>query len=187
MDKNVTKKPFPVNKARRYLEPGPVVLVSSHANGESDIMTLGWHTVMDSSPSLIGCNISKANHSHHLISQSGECVINVPTTELTEEVIGIGNTTGAEIDKFSEFDLTAESAQQVSAPIIKECYANFECRLYDDTLVDAHNFFIFEIVKAQIMTEPEYPTTLHYTGDGIFMVSGEIINRRELFLEEMLD
>lgn len=186
MNTNVKKKDFPPGNARRYLEPGPVVLVSSQSKGETDIMTLGWHTILAFSPSLVGCMISAGNHSHQLIRKSGECVINIPTTELTDKVVGIGNTSGAEIDKFSEFELTKEPAQQVSAPAIKECYANFECRLYDDTLVDGYSFFIFEIVAARVMTEPEYPTTLHYTGDGKFMVSGEMVDRSELFLKEML-
>ncbi|MDX1705806.1 flavin reductase family protein [Pseudidiomarina sp.] len=187
MSTSSTKKQLPVDKARRYLEPGPIVLVSSHYKGESDVMTLGWHSILERSPSLVGCVISKHNHSHDLIRQSKECVINLPTTELTEKVIGIGNTTGAKTDKFSEFELSTESAQQVGAPLISECYGHFECRLYDDALIDRYNYFIFEIVAARVMTEPEYPTTLHYTGDGIFMVAGEMINRRELFSDDMLD
>ncbi|KFZ30984.1 flavin reductase [Pseudidiomarina salinarum] len=182
-----TKQQLPVDKARRYLEPGPIVLVSSHHDGESDVMTLGWHSILNRSPSLVGCVISEQNYSHHLIRQSRECVINLPTTEMTKKVIGIGNTTGAKTDKFSEFDLCTERAQQVSAPLIKECYGHFECRLYDDALIDRYNYFIFEVVAAQVMTDPEYPTTLHYTGDGIFMVAGEMINRRELFSDDMLD
>lgn len=180
------KKDFPVSKARRYLEPGPVVLVSSRSNGESNIMTLGWHTVLEFSPSLVGCMIAAGNHSHQMIRDSGECVINVPTTDLTDKVVGIGNISGAQVDKFSEFDLTPGDARLVSAPLIKECHASFECRLYDDALVGTRNFFIFEIVAAHVAPEPEYPTTLHYTGDGLFMVAGEMIDRRELFSREML-
>jgi hypothetical protein len=33
---------------------------------------------------------------------------------------------------------------------------------------------------------PKYPQTLHYTGDGIFMVSGKIISRRSQFRPGML-
>ena len=53
------KKDFPVSNIRRFLEPGPVVLVSSAWNGKNNIMTMGWHTVMEFSPSLIGCIISR--------------------------------------------------------------------------------------------------------------------------------
>jgi len=77
-------------------------------------------------------------------------------------------------------------AKKVSAPLIAECHASFECRLKDDRLVDDYNFFIFEIVKAHVAPRPKYPRTLHYTGDGVFMVAGKIVSRRRLFRPEML-
>jgi len=177
---------FPVAKVRRYLEPGPIVLVSSAFGGAQNIMTMGWHTVMEFTPSLLGCVIAQSNHSFELVRRSGECVINLPTTALTDEVVGIGNSSGAEIDKFAAFALTAEKAQRVQAPLIRECHANFECRLKDGALVDTYNFFIFEVVKAHVAPSPRHPETLHYTGDGVFMVSGKIISRRAQFRPQLL-
>jgi flavin reductase (DIM6/NTAB) family NADH-FMN oxidoreductase RutF len=162
------------------------VLVSSRLDGKNNIMTMGWHTVMEFTPSLVGCVIAAGNHSFEMIRRSGECVINLPTTALTDIVVGIGNTSGAEIDKFAEFGLTANDATKVGAPLIAECLANFECRLHDDALVDRYNFFIFEVVKAHVALTPKHPETLHYTGDGVFMVSGKIISRKSLFRPEML-
>ena len=180
------KTDFPVHKVRRYLEPGPIVLVSSRWRGASNIMTLGWHTVLEFSPSLVGLMISAGNHSHRMIRDSRECVVNLPTTTLTDTVVAIGNTTGAEIDKFAEFDLTAQKAAKVDAPLIGECHASFECRLRDDVLVERYNFFIFEVVKAHVAPSPKHPQTLHYTGDGVFMVAGKTISRRSQFRPEML-
>lgn len=184
--KQPKKSDFPVSQVRRYLEPGPIVLVSSAWRGKTNIMTMGWHTVMEFSPSLVGCVISSGNYSFDLVRKSGECVINLPTTALTNEVVGIGNTSGSEIDKFARFKLTADEARDVKAPLIRECHANFECRLADDALVEKYNFFIFEIVKAHVAQSPKHPETLHYTGDGVFMVSGRIISRRSQFRPGML-
>lgn len=181
MTKTSRKRDLPVSKVRRYLEPGPIVLVSSKWQDETNIMTLGWHTVLEFTPSLVGLMISSGNHSFDLIRKSRECVINLPTTALTDTVMKIGNTSGAEIDKFAKFGLTAKEAQKVGAPLIGECHANFECRLHEDALVDAYNFFIFEVVKAHVAASPKHPETLHYTGEGVFMVSGKIISRRSLF------
>jgi hypothetical protein len=33
-------------------------------------------------------------------------------------------------------------------------------------------------VKAHVAKSPKHPETLHYEGDGVFMVSGKIISRR---------
>ena len=81
-------------------------LVSSKWRDTTNIMTMGWHMVMEFTPSLVACVISNANHSFKMLRHSRECVINVPTTDLVDEVIGIGNCSGAEVDKFKNFGLT---------------------------------------------------------------------------------
>ena len=104
------KRDFPVANSRRLLEPGPVVLVSSAWRGARNIMTMGWHTVMEFEPSLVGCIIAEGNHSHGMIKRSRECVINVPTVDLAKQVVGIGNCSGAEVDKFAAFKLTLNAS-----------------------------------------------------------------------------
>jgi flavin reductase (DIM6/NTAB) family NADH-FMN oxidoreductase RutF len=177
---------LPVSQVRRYIEPGPIVLVSSAHGPARNIMTLGWHTVMEFTPSLVGCVIAAGNHSFELVRRSRECVINLPTTALIDKVVGIGNSTGAEIDKFAAFELTPQQARLVGAPLIRECHANFECRLADGALIDKYNFFIFEVVKAHVAAIPKHPRTLHYTGGGVFIVAGKVISRRGKFRPELL-
>lgn len=184
--KRYGKKDFPVEKIRRFMEPGPIVFVSSAWKGEHDIMTMGWHTVMEFSPSLVGCVISSANHSFELIRKAGECVINIPESHLAGQVVGIGNCSGKKVDKFGRFGLTQLAASKVKAPLIKECYANLECKLVDACLVKKYNFFIFEVVKAHVATTPKYPRTLHYRGDGIFMVSGKSLDMHKQFKRQNL-
>jgi flavin reductase (DIM6/NTAB) family NADH-FMN oxidoreductase RutF len=75
------KKDYPVSEIRRYLEPGPVVLVSSAWKENTNIMTMGWHMVLEFSPSLVACCISNANRSFEMIRRSQECMINVSTCE----------------------------------------------------------------------------------------------------------
>jgi flavin reductase (DIM6/NTAB) family NADH-FMN oxidoreductase RutF len=185
--KKYKKKDFPVDKVRRFLEPGPVVLVSSAYKGERDIMTMGWHMVMMDEPSLVGCFIWDQNYSHELVRRSKECVINVPEFAIAEAVVGIGNEHGPLPDKFEQFGLTAEKATKASAPLIRECYANFECKLVDASLVKKYSLFVFEVVKAHVATSPKFPTTMHYRGDGLFMIAGETTSRwRKRFRPENL-
>jgi flavin reductase (DIM6/NTAB) family NADH-FMN oxidoreductase RutF len=182
--KKYTKKSFPVEGVRRFLEPGPIVLVSSALNGEENIMTMGWHSMMGYD--MIGCYIWEANYSHNMIKKSKQCCINIPEVHLMEQSIAIGNSTGAEIDKFTAFGLTPVPAKKIEAPLIKECYANLECEVIDSHLVSKYNFFILQVVAAHAATAPKYPKTFHYTGDGVFMLSGSHANRSKLFNPEML-
>jgi flavin reductase (DIM6/NTAB) family NADH-FMN oxidoreductase RutF len=187
LDMRVPKKAdFPLSEVRRYLEPGPVVLVSSAHKGRTNIMTMGWHTMMEFSPALVGCVIAESNHSFELVRKSRECVINLPTIDMAKTIVDIGNTTGAEIDKFETFGLTPVPADRVKAPLIGECHANFECRLHDARLVKRYNFFVFEIVAAHVAPTPKNPRTLHYRGGGEFMVAGSSINLRRRFRPGML-
>jgi len=157
------------------------VLVTSAHKGERNIMTLGWHMVMGFEPSLVGCYVWDENHSFSLIRRSKECVINVPTFDLVNAVIGVGNSHGPGVDKFEQFGLTAVEASKVDAPLIAECHASFECRLVDTSLINRYSLFVFEVVKAHVATSPRYPTTVHYRGDGVFMVSGRNISYRRRF------
>ncbi|WP_411851976.1 flavin reductase family protein [Stenotrophomonas sp. LGBM10] len=180
------KVDFPVAEVRRYLEPGPVVLVSSAWKGQRDIMTMGWHMVLEFVPSRLATMISSGNHSFELIRRSGECVINVPTATMLDTVVAIGNSSGAEIDKFAHFGLDAVAGSAVAAPLIAQCPASFECRLVDRSQITRHGLFIWEVVKAHVARSPRLPRTVHYRGDGQFMVSGDEVSRRRLFNPGML-
>jgi hypothetical protein len=68
--KRFRKEDFPVSEIRRFLEPGPIVLVSSAWQGKTNIMTMGWHMVLGFSPSLIGCYLWDENHSFEMIRRS---------------------------------------------------------------------------------------------------------------------
>lgn len=175
--KNYTKVDFPVSDVRRFIEPGPIVLVSSAWKGENNIMTMGWHMIMEFEPSLIGCYIWTKNHSFNMIRKSKECVINVPTVDIATNVVGIGNCSGREVKKFEKFNLTPLQGEKVKAPLIKDCYANFECKLIDSSLINRYSLFIFEVVKAHVAISPKFPKTIHYRGDGLFMISGPTVKK----------
>jgi len=175
------KRDFPTDQVRRFLEPGPIVLVSSAWKDERNIMTMGWHMMMGFDPSLFACYLWEENHSFELIRRSKQCVINLPTLDLVDTVVGIGNCSGADIDKFEKFGLTARRGGKVEAPLVAECHSNFECRLYDGSQVGKHGLFIWEIVKAHVAIAPKIPQTVHYRGEGKFMVSGPDISRRSRF------
>ena len=175
------KKNFPLAKIRRLVEPGPILLISSAYQGERNIMTLGWHMMLGFDPALVGCFIWDENHSFSLIRRSKQCVINIPTFELVDAVIGVGNAHGGKGDKFEEFGLTPVEASTVDAPLIAECYANFECKLVDESQINRYSLFIFEVVKAHVATSPRYPKTVHYRGDGVFMISGRNVSYRRRF------
>jgi flavin reductase (DIM6/NTAB) family NADH-FMN oxidoreductase RutF len=59
------KRSYPLDEIRRFLEPGPIVLVSSTWRARPNIMTMGWHMMLGFSPALFGCYIWEENHRFH--------------------------------------------------------------------------------------------------------------------------
>lgn len=184
--KKYDKTDYPLAEIRRYLEPGPVVLLSSAWQGQANIMSVGWHMMMGLTPALCACYISEANHTFQMVRRSKQCVINLPTYDLAEQVARIGNCSGENTDKFAAFGLTPKQADHVEAPLIEECYANFECKLANLARNPNGCLFVWQVVKAHVARSPKLPKTLHYRGDGQFMLSGPTVSRRRLFKPEML-
>jgi flavin reductase (DIM6/NTAB) family NADH-FMN oxidoreductase RutF len=141
------KRSYRLDGIRRFLEPGPIVLVSSAWQGSFNIMTMGWHMMLGFSPALFGCYIWEENHSYQMLRRSKECVINLPTLDLVDTVVGIGNCHGPDVDKFQRFGLTSKRATKVAAPLIAECYANFECRLRDTRMIRTYGLFVWRSSK----------------------------------------
>jgi flavin reductase (DIM6/NTAB) family NADH-FMN oxidoreductase RutF len=177
------KKSVPTDTIRRFFEPGPVILISSAWRGRRNIMTCGWHMMLGFEPTTVGCYIWDQNDSREMIRRSKQCVINLPTVDLIDTVIDVGNHHAHALneDKFEKFQLTPVEAARVDAPMIGECYANFECELADAKLIGRYSLFVFEVVKAHVATRPKYPTTVHYRGGGVFMISGRNVSYRKRF------
>ena len=146
-------------------------------------MTCGWHMMLGFEPTTVGCYIWDQNDSREMIRRSKQCVINLPTAEMVDTVIDIGNSHARElsVDKFEQFKLTAVDATKVKAPMIGQCYANFECELADSKLLGRYSLFVFEVVRAHVAPRPKYPTTMHYRGGGVFMFSGKNVSYRKRF------
>lgn len=104
-----------------------------------------------------------------------QILINIPSVELAKIVVGVGNCSGASVDKFKKFKLTAIESARVAVPMIGECYANLECRVIDTKMVANYNIFIVQVVKAWIATEKKRHRMIHHCGNGVFVVDGEII------------
>ena len=173
---------FPLPKAFQLLEPGPVVLVTTAAGRKKNIMTISWHMVMDFTPRF-ALVTGPWNYSFNALRENKECVIAVPTVDLSATVVRIGACSGADTDKFKTFALTPVKARSVRAPLIAECLANIECRVID--YIDKHGIFVLDAVYAWIDAGRKERRTFHANGDGTFTVDGKTIDHRELMLDKL--
>lgn len=137
--------------AYRLLHPRHVVLVScADKAGKANIVTLAWSMPTSHKPPLVVLSVSPKRHSHRLIEETGEFVVNVPTMEIAKETMFCGRISGRECDKFKDAPLTALPAKKVQAPIIKECVAHLECRLIQKVTTGDHTLFVGEVLAAYV-------------------------------------
>jgi flavin reductase (DIM6/NTAB) family NADH-FMN oxidoreductase RutF len=168
-------KDLPLSKVYQLLEPGPVVLLTTVHKGRANVMTMSWHMMVEFEPPLVACVVSNADFSFAALRATKECVIAIPSMELAAKVVGIGNCSGRDVDKFKRFDLTPAAAKYVAAPLVVECFANLECRVVDTRLVNKLNLFVLEVLKAWTDPAQKHPKAIHHHGYGKFTVDGEIM------------
>lgn len=164
------------------LEPGPVVLVTTADRGKSNVMTISWHMVMDFTPRF-ALTTGAWNYSYKALVKTKECVIAIPTVDISRKVVEIGVCSGSDTDKFKTFELTPLKAISVQAPLIKECIANIECRVIHH--IKKHDIFILDAVHAWIDVHRKERRTIRARGDGTFIVDGRTINYRKLMLPKL--
>lgn len=173
---------LPLSRAFTLIEPGPVVLVTTHDGQRDNVMTITWTMVMDFSPTF-AITTGPWNHSYAALLATRECVLSIPTADMIDTVIAIGTCSGRDTDKFAAFGLTRLPASQVRAPLIGECLAHIECRVTD--IVERHGIIVLDGVAAHIDKARPDRRLLHAVGDGTFIVDGAHIDRRQAMASKL--
>ncbi len=137
-------------KATTILYPVPAVMVSCGTGSRANIITLAWVGTLCSEPPLVGIGVRPSRHSHGLIGELGEFVVNLPTAEQARWVDYCGMVSGRKEDKWAACGLTPAPATQVQVPIIAECPVNIECRVRQVLSLGSHDLFIGEVVAVQV-------------------------------------
>ena len=169
-------KEFPLAKAYRFLESGPVILLSTFDGRKYNVMTLSYMMIIDDSVPLIAVSMGDWDHSFKTLLSTKECVVSVPADDMLEKTVAIGNCSGDEVDKFETFSLTSVRASCVKAPLIADCPVNLECVIYDDSLVSKYNLIILRVVKA--WADRAQFKKIHHNGDGTFFIDGDTFDMR---------
>lgn len=142
--------------AKRNLKPGtllcpvPAVMVTCGSGEEKNIITIAWTGIVNSDPPMTYVSVRKSRHSHHLIEESGEFVINATTEDLAFATDYCGVKSGRDVDKFKEMNLTPIPAEKVSCPMIEESPVNLECKVVEVHNYPTHDMFVGEIVAMHV-------------------------------------
>lgn len=137
-------------KGSTPLAPIPSALITcASPDGKANIITLAWVGVACSQPPMVTIAVRPNRHSHAMIKDSGEFVVNIPRAEMVAAADYCGVKSGRDVDKFSETGLTPLPAAKVKAPLIAECPVSLECVVRQTLELGSHDLFIGEVLAVQ--------------------------------------
>ena len=141
-------------KPGTLLAPAPPALVSCGTMEEHNVLTAAWTGIVNSEPPMTYVSIRPQRHSHSIIKENGEFVINLPTEAIVKATDLCGVKSGRDVDKFALAGLTAEPSNLVAAPGIAECPISLECKVREVTSLGSHDMFLADIVAVDV--DPKY-------------------------------
>ena len=131
-----------------------VLVVAREAEGKANLMPAGWGMVCSGSPPMVCVAIGHGRYTHKCIEATAEFVFAWAGEGQADLVDYAGSHTGAQVDKFAEFDIPTAPAAEIDAPLLAEAAANLECKLHRAVSVGDHTIFVGEVVAAHLPEEP---------------------------------
>ena len=133
-------------KGGALLAPVPPVMVSCGTMENANIITVAWCGILNTIPPKTYISVRPSRHSHALIREQGEFVINLTPTSLVRAADYCGTYTGAKVDKFKKCNLTKTAVEEVACPLIDEAPLSLCCRVTDVVPLGSHDMFMADIV-----------------------------------------
>lgn len=155
----------------------PVCLVTVGKGEQANIITAAMVHVFSFDPPLVGVGISPKRHSHKLLSEEKDFVINIPGKNLVKETLLCGTVSGSKVNKFELAGLEVLESKEVGAPSLKACKVSIECVKSQVTTTGDHDWFIGEVVNISLEKGYKRSDGLLYWG-GEFRLPGKVIRER---------
>jgi len=134
-------------KPGNMVYPLPAVMVSCGTKPEDyNIITISWTGTINTNPPMCYISVRKERHSHKIIKDAGEFVINLTTTKLAFATDWCGVKSGKNHNKFKEMKLTPKKSSKISTPQIAESPISIECKVTQIIELGSHDMFIAEVV-----------------------------------------
>jgi flavin reductase (DIM6/NTAB) family NADH-FMN oxidoreductase RutF len=129
--------------AKNCLYPSLTIIVGAMVNGKPNFITIAHVGIMTMKQISLG--VSKKHYSNAGIKTNKTFSVNIPSEKLIKETDYCGIISGRDADKSKLFEVFYGELQ--TAPMIKECAINMECRLIRTIDFSDHDVFIGEPVE----------------------------------------
>ncbi|MCC8189504.1 MAG: flavin reductase family protein [Planctomycetes bacterium] len=138
-------------KPGNVVVPAPAALVSCQRPGERpNCLTVAWCGNVNSDPAMLSISVRPSRHSHAIIRDTGEFVVNIPSRRLAWAVDYCGVASGREVDKFTHCGLTPATMAGVACPAVAECPIGIACRVEQRVPLGSHDLFLATVTEVMV-------------------------------------
>ncbi len=103
-------------------------------------------------PPLVMAAIGKGKYTCEMIQESKVFAVNILSSRQIELAKLFGLQSGRKLDKFRKVEYETKTT---GCPILKECVAYLDCRLYSTAEAGDHILFIGEVVDTQVKSKEQ--------------------------------
>jgi len=136
-----------------HFYPQIAAVVTAKAGDKENAMAAAWHSALSHKPPIYGVSISPKRYTCQLVLEGGEFAVNFLPFEAAELIASVGGSSGGEVDKFHRFNIEVEPPLKIRAPILKDAYVSYECRLIEHHLFGDHEWMVGEVVAVHMREE----------------------------------
>jgi flavin reductase (DIM6/NTAB) family NADH-FMN oxidoreductase RutF len=126
--------------------PMPCVIVGATVDKKVNYNTIAWLSMVNPQPPYVALAMNKSHYTNLGIKANGTFSVNIPSLDMAEKTDYCGIVSGRKFDKSVIFETFY--GKLGTAPMIRECPLNVECRLVQTVDLPAEDLFIGEIVAA---------------------------------------
>lgn len=129
--------------AKNCLYPTLTTLVGANVNGKPNYITIAYVGIMDHHSISLGMN--KSHYTNAGIKENGTFSVNVPSVAMVKKTDYFGLVSGKRVDKAALVESFYGKLE--TAPMIKECSINMECKLIQVVDFPKHDVFVGTVVE----------------------------------------
>jgi len=127
-----------------------VAVITTKSGEKVNGMAATWFNRVAELPFLVMVSVWKENYSHDLIKNAGVFAINIMARGQVETARHFGRQSGRDVDKFSRIEY---ETRKTGSPILKDCLAFMDCRVYGSLEAGDHTIFVGEILESGFQKE----------------------------------
>jgi flavin reductase (DIM6/NTAB) family NADH-FMN oxidoreductase RutF len=126
--------------------PMPCVLVGANVRGKPNYLTVAWFSMVNMKPPYLMVALNKAHYTNSGIKENGTFSINIPTATMADIIDYCGLVSGKDYNKAKVFQTFYGKLR--TAPMVKECPFNVECKVVQTVNFPGNELFIGEIIAS---------------------------------------